>query len=183
MAYDLTDYKDESYGLLDKGDYEVVLDKIEIKQSSNGNEYANLQYKVRNDVDQSFKNRVLFDTLFKEKDKEGRITGFYNRARITKILKAIFPENTPLNFQSAEDIFETMVGHKLIVNVNQRHDDYFGEDRNYIAYFKPTKHGDKTLDTSAVAEVKNESPKQTGSEKESPFESTKYIISEDDLPF
>lgn len=183
MAYDLTDYKDESFGLLDKGDYEVILDKIEIKQSSNGNEYATLQYKVRSDVDQSFKNRVLFDTIFKEKDKEGRITGFYNRARITKILKAIFPENTPLNFQSAEDIFETMVGHKLVVNVNQKYDEFWGEDKNYIVYFKPTKHGDKTLDTSAGSEVKKEVSSQTESEKDDLYESTLNLINDDDLPF
>lgn len=191
MGIDLTDYqKDDSFGLLEKGDYEVILEKIEIKKALSGNNYANFTYRVRSDVDQKFKNRIIFDTIFQEKDASGKSNGFFNRARITKIVKAVYPENTPLKFDSIEDIFESIVGKKLVVNVNQRHDDFRDDEVNYVVYFKASQHGDKVLTSSS--DVKNPISESSqgenvgipASKQDDPFISSgTSLVTEDDLPF
>lgn len=152
MSYELEDFKTEEYSIIENGEYEATLDKIDVKTSKNGNKYATLTYRIRDDVEQKFQKRILFDNLFKEKDANGNATEYYNRKRLTKIIKAIFPENTPLNFNTIDDIFDEIVDHKLIIVVNHSHDDYYDKEKNYISYFKPTKHGDKKLDESDVTD-------------------------------
>lgn len=139
MSYNLTDVKDD-YGLIASGEYEAVLEKVELKQYSTGTEYINLQYRIRTDFDQEHQNRVMFDKILKEKG-----TNIFNRQRLTRILKACIPEDTPLNFGSLDDILDTIVGKKVRIVVSQRYNDFFDEDENFIHYYKPTKEPDKEL--------------------------------------
>lgn len=205
MSYDLSNVKSD-YTLLDKGDYEVIVDLIEIKTASTGTEYINITYKVRDDVEQEFKGRLIFETIFKEKGTE-----FFNRVRLTKLIKATHPENAPLQFESIDEILESIVGKKLVVNVNSKYDEYMDADKNYVAFYKPTENGDKVL-TKSQPENKDETKKTFGSVAGQPkikesikvetvnaepvdkkkvtkdadddeFYETTIIINEEDLPF
>lgn len=169
MAYDLNEYKDSNdYGLVDKGKYEAVVEKIEIKTASTGTVYLNIQYRIRSDVDQSYGNRVIFETIFKEKESD-----HFNRQRLTKLVKAT-NENINLYFNSIDDILESIAGKKLIINVAIRHDDFRDADINYVSYYEPTKAGDKVLETTATGK-----PVEKVADG---FYRTKPVL-DDDLPF
>jgi len=148
MPYQLKDFEAENdYGLIDEGDYEAIIEKIEIKISKAKNEYVSLTFRIRDDVEQKFQKRVLFDNLFKEKNDKGEYTEHFNRKKITKIVKAVFPENTPLEFNSFDDVCDAIIKHKLIIHVGitKEEDEYTGKKQNYIYYYKPTDKGDKVL--------------------------------------
>jgi len=148
MSYQLKDFEaEEEYGLIDEGDYEAIIEKIEIKISKANNEYVNITFRIRDDVEQKFKRRVLFDKLFKEKDANGMHTEYFNRKKITRIVSAVFPKDTPFEFESFDDICDAIIKHKLIIHVGitKEEDDYTGKKQNFIYYYKPTEHGDKVL--------------------------------------
>lgn len=169
MAYDLNEYKDlNDYGLVDKGKYEAVVEKIEIKTASTGTVYLNIQYRIRSDVDQPYGNRVIFETIFKEKDSD-----YFNRQRLTKLVKATC-ENSDLYFESIDDILESIAGKKLIINVAIRHDEFRDADINYVSYYEPPEAGDKVLETTATG--------QPVEKLADGFYRTKTVI-DDDLPF
>lgn len=175
MGYNLEDYKNESFGLLENGEYEAFIEQIEIRKAqSSGNEYISLQIRIRDDVDQSFGNRVLFDNVFKEKDSAGNQTEYFNRSKLTRILKATIPADTPLEFESVEDILETVAGQKVIAVVKTRKDDYRGEDVNYISYYKQTNVPDKVLEVSTKNNADESLEKMSGKPN---------VINEEDLPF
>ena len=62
MAYT---YKkeDEEYDVLKEGDYECYIEKIVEGVSSTGSKYLRVQLKVRDDVEQEGKNRVVSDFI------------------------------------------------------------------------------------------------------------------------
>lgn len=173
MSYDLRDVKDD-FGLIADGEYEAFLDVIQIKQAGTGTKYINVQVRIRDDIEQAHQNRVLFDAIW-----ENKSTGVFNRQRLTRILKACFPENTPLNFEGVDEILETIAGQKLRIVVKTEYDDYNDEDVNKIHYYKPTKNPDKTI-----------APTQSGGygrpatpEEELQETADNVITNDDDLPF
>lgn len=168
-AYDLTG-QDSGFDLIPKGKYEVIAEKIDIKQFSTGTEYIHIHFRIRDDIEQEYSNRVIFERIFKEKGTE-----IFNRRRLTSLLKACIKE-PKLNYDGIEEILETIVGSKLVINVGQRHDEYWDEDENYVSYYEPTQHGDKLL--GSVNAPAPESPK-----KELKYEDTTLNVEEDDLPF
>lgn len=165
MGYDLTDFQNESYGVMPKGKYEAFVEKIEIKVAKTGTEYLNVYFRLRSDVEQPYKNKVLFEKIFKEKE-----TDIFNRKRITSLLKASNP-NFRLQYDTLEDILEEITGSKLIINVGVKEDEYMGEEVNFITFFEPTKQGDKTLEEATPATP-------TGQDKKEEEQ-----LEVDDLPF
>jgi len=145
MSYNLTDFKDENdYDVVDEGKYEAIIEKFEIKVAkSSGNEYVSIQYRIRSDVDQKYGNRVIFDILTKESTGD-----FFNRKKLTRLIKAAYPINPPLDFATLDDIFNQLLGKKIIINVRISENEYNGEKnkQNYVYFYEPTKFADKTLD-------------------------------------
>jgi hypothetical protein len=61
-----TDYTEVSnFDLIPKGEYEVIIKKIEERTSQNVATGLNLTLIIRNDVEQKFQNRCIFHTLWK----------------------------------------------------------------------------------------------------------------------
>jgi len=165
-TYDLTG-QDSGFDLIPKGKYEVIAEKIDIKQFSTGTEYIYIHFRIRDDIEQDYGNRVIFERIFKEKRTE-----IFNRRRLTSLLKACVKE-PKLKYDGIDEILETIVGSKLVINVGQRYNDHWDEDENYISYYEPSQHGDKVL--GDVSEPANEEAKQ--------YEDTTLNVEEDDLPF
>lgn len=116
------------FALIDDGKYEVVIDKIEQKESQKGNKYLNVVFKIRNDVDQGFKNRKLF---YRINAKEGDICYDFNR--VNKII--ITQKNTPTYkkfFTDVDEVLQYLVGLHLIITVETAFDDYSQKDRNNV---------------------------------------------------
>lgn len=142
------------------GDYEATVEKMGERVSKNGSRSISIQFRIRSDVEQEEKGRVVFDDIWAEKDHPE----YYNRRRINQLLGALkCPEGQ--EFQSASDVARWCTGGQVIVAVRNEEDEWQGEKktRTRVKFYMPTKHGPKALG----------SPESQGIEP----------LSEDDLPF
>ena len=159
MSNSYTFTKEESYALLAEGEYEVRIEKIEEQVSKNGKKNISIMFRVRDDIEQEGKNRVIFESIWKEKDTE-----FYNRKRLNQIIGTQHFEDGTV-FKDINDVLSHLKNVVLIAVIKQVFDDYRQEDINVISYYKTSQHLPKALDT---APVKN---------------NTEKIVAEEDLPF
>jgi hypothetical protein len=144
--------------LLKEGEYEVRVERIETKTTTTGKEKIAIMFRVREDVEQEGKNRVLFEDIWKEKENPQ----FFNRKRLNLLLRTQDLENGK-TFETIQDLFKELQGAMLIVKVSVEMDDYRGEEVNRIIYYRHTKNASKT--------VSNTSPK------------AKEEVKDEDLPF
>ena len=153
--------QDNDYGLLDAGEYEVTIDKIETKELPSGAKKIGIQFRVRTDVEQGFKNRIIFEDIWKERETE-----FYNRKRINQLLGTQeFKDGQ--TFPTVQDLMDELRGCNLVANVVIAFSDYRNEDENKILFYQTTKIKPKKLgDTPAAKE-----------------DTPKIDVKEDDLPF
>lgn len=59
---------------LQDGRYHVRFEKFDLQQTKNGVEFINLQFRIRNDVEQPFQNFCIFEKIFKKKETGEWIT-------------------------------------------------------------------------------------------------------------
>lgn len=165
------------FALIDEGKYEVSIDKIEPKESSKGNKYLNVVFKIRNDVNQEFKNRKLF---YRINSKEGDPTG-YDFNRLNKLI--ITQKNTAnykKYFTDVDEVLQYLIGLHLIVTVEIAFDDYSQKDRNNVKdwSFEPS-----VWDTQEhPAEIQKENTEKL-EEAANEFEKTELDLPDNSLPF
>lgn len=126
--------KKEEFELIDEGNYEVIIQKVAEKQLPSGARKISFQFKIRDDVEQNFKNRVLFDDVWKNKE-----TGVYNMARINKILRTQEDLEDGHIFTSVDELSSYLTDKRCIVHVIKEFSDYSQKDENKIQYFVPSK--------------------------------------------
>ena len=154
--------------LKEEGDYEVTVEKMEVRILPSGTEKLFVQYRIRDDVEQKYKNACLFEDIWHEKDNPN----LFNRKRINRMLGTQEVKEGTV-FPNINAICDFMIGQKLIVHLVKQFDDYRGEETNSIAYYKKTNNGTKKVGTP------NPAPKpETPAVELQPVE-----ISDDDLPF
>ena len=151
--------EENSYGLLAEGEYEVVIERVEEKVSTNGKKNISIMFRVRDDIEQDGKNRVLFESIWKEKD-----TDFYNRKRLNQLLGTQHFEDGK-TFKDINDVLDNIKGAYLIAVVKQVYNDYKQEDENGISYYKTSNHLPKALSSQPVKNTE------------------KIEITDEDLPF
>lgn len=142
------------------GEYEATVERMVERTSRNGSRSISIQFRIRSDVEQEEKGRVVFDDIWAEKDHPE----YYNRRRINQLLGALkCPDG--MEFQSASDVAQWCTGGQVIVDVRNEEDEWQGEKKNRtrVKFYMPTKHGPKALGA----------PDSQGIEP----------LSEDDLPF
>lgn len=131
-------YNKEEYELLKDGEYECVVDNIRIAETTTGKEYINLTFKIRDDIEQEYQGRLIFESIWKEKDSD-----YFNRKRLNKILQTqaeIGYVKEGQEFKDIEDVLDTIAGSFLICVVGKRMNDYVGREENFIRYYKKTEH-------------------------------------------
>lgn len=133
-------YEKETVGLMKEGDYEVVVERIEKKILPSGREKLSIMYRVRSDVEQSYKNKCVFEDIWQEKDNPQ----FFNRRRINQLLgtQEIVDGTT---FGSIDDVIDYIGGTYLIIHVGVVFNDYTGEDVNTVSYYKSSKNKPQAL--------------------------------------
>lgn len=152
--------KKSEYGLIDEGAYECVLETATIGQTPNGTDKIDLKFRIRADIEQKFKGRYIFDTIWKDKTNPN----LFDTKKINKLLGTQRDIKEGETFNTIEDVIKVLNGALMIVNVKTGFNEYYGEDRNYIAYYTPTKVVVQGM--PIVGDVRNS-----------------VSISEDDLPF
>lgn len=158
MSYEYTK-QDSEYGLIKEGEYEVSIDKIETKELQSGKKKIAIQFRLRSDVIQDHKNRVIFEDIWQERDTE-----YYNRKRINQLLGTQDIEDGKV-FSNVDEILDTLKGSQLRMKIVVQFDDYKQEDVNKILYYMSSEMKPQTLEDV--------------NKKETPT----IDISEDDLPF
>ena len=133
--------------LIPEGDYEVSIERIQKRKTPNGKEKLSLMFRIREDVEQIGKNRVLFEDIWAEKDNPG----VYNRKRINQLLGTQKDVVDGQVFETIDDIIEFIEGAQLIVHINIELDTYRGEDVNNVAYYKSSKTTPRTVATTSPA--------------------------------
>lgn len=126
-----TDYSKVG-GLIDQGEYEVIITGAYIDQSKKtGKDYFAIPMKVRNDVDQKFKNFTIWDGSIYALHSDAAVAFKFNN-----ISKAIqIPKGE--EFENLEKWGEEIIAKALRVTI--KHEEYNGNTQARIQYYNPTK--------------------------------------------
>lgn len=143
----------DTNNLINEGEYEVQLERMLEGETPSGKRKLDLMFRFRDVDGQGYVNRVLFDTIWKERETE-----YYNRRRINMLLGTQHYEDGK-TFKNIQEIIDEMLGSYLRIKVVVAYDDYRKEDVNKIQYYMSSQNQPKKL------------------------ESKKVEVSEDDLPF
>jgi hypothetical protein len=133
MAY--TFEKAADYGLVEPGEYEAIIENIAVATvPTTGTEKLAITFKIRNDIEQGFKNRLVFEDIWKEKENPA----FFNRKRLNNIMGTQEIKDGQ-QFASIDDIVTFLKGGKLIIVVKKEMDTYRNKEVNRIAYYRSSK--------------------------------------------
>ena len=136
---DFSSYENSDRPLADEGEYELVL-KIERGQTKDGNkDYLNLDFKIRNDVDQKHKddNIHIFDKAWRDTtDPE-----WYDCKKLGKILYTQKnKKDFKAGFDEQDELTQYLNGIHLVAYIEKKYDDYYQREVNSIKYlsYKPS---------------------------------------------
>lgn len=109
----------EGNDLIPEGNWEVVVKEAKEKTTEGGRKHINIQLTVRNDVNQKYKNKVIFDTIWTKKDDNET----YNMANLQTVAKALDIPNGKA-YTSLEELLADWQGKGAKVYV--KHEEYNG---------------------------------------------------------
>ena len=125
--------------LIKEGEYEVVIERMTEGETPNGKRKIDLMLRIRDIEGQVHINRVLFDTIWKERETE-----FYNRRRINMLLGTQdFKDGQ--TFKNIQAIIDEMLGSFMRIKVVVAFDEYRGKDVNKIQYYMSSQHKPKQV--------------------------------------
>ena len=119
------------FDLIDEDEYEVVLEKLEPKTSTkNGKttKYLNITFTIRDDVDQKYKKRKLWYTIFARDNDIAFNFNAINAIIITQEGRSDYKRH----FHSVDEIFQYLVGLHLKLKVGIEFNQFKGKDDNII---------------------------------------------------
>lgn len=119
-------------GLLPVGDYEVVVKKAQEDKSPSGAVNINMHLAIRNDIDQKFKNKIIFASIWRTKD-----TGEYNKSLLNTVAKALQIPNGK-KYSGLAELIADFVGKTAKVTIH--HDEYNGKTNERVKYWNQSKH-------------------------------------------
>lgn len=158
MALNFTGKVDQTVELVEKGDYEVVLTCEYARKYSDNEQYINCKFKIRDDVEQSFAGRYVFDAIYKQKG-----TDDYNKTKINGLLSAI--PNAKLDFDDYDELVQYLNGSKMIISVDiEPANTYHQNDKNIVKYlsYRPS-------EIETVSNIGNEEESWTEVDGDLPF--------------
>ena len=172
MSLDLEQYAGSSeFPVVDAGDYEVVL-KVERKLTKdNSKEFANLDFMIRDDVDQKFQGSHVFDKAWKDTSNPQ----WFDLKKLGSILVTQKGrEDYKTSFEEVDEFIQYINGITLVVTVEKKYDDFAQKEVNSIKYlsYKPSKAG------PYVKPVKENAAKHENANLEELQD-----ISDNDIPF
>ena len=169
MSLNLEQYAGSSeFPVVDAGDYEVVL-KVERKLTKDGSkEFANLDFMIRDDIDQKFQGSHVFDKAWKDTSNPK----WFDLKKLGSILVTQKnKEGYKTEFEEVDEFIQYINGIHLLVTVEKKYDDYSGKEVNSIKYgsYKPSKWD------MEPHEAKEEAPKSANT--------AKIDLADDEVPF
>lgn len=185
MAFS-TDYSEvNSFDLIPKGEYEVIIKSITEHTTPKGATGLNLSLVVRNDVEQKYKNRCIFHTLWKRREPtqaDMQVQGYSFGQIMTLSKSAKLPSGK--SYETVLDLCNDLVNRPIRITVGHR--EYNGktyEDVKYMAESKlpDCKHVFK--ENQAVSSDTVAPPKNDGFASAQTVDGYEEILSDDVVPF
>ena len=175
MAYKY-DASDAS-GLVKEGDYEAIIERMEVKTIPSGKNKLSVAFRIRDDVDQAYKNKWMFKDIWTEKDNPE----VFNRKQINQLLGTQkIADGT--EFASINEIIKFLENAPLIIHIGIEFNEWRGEDVNTVSYFKKTKVVPQVVGGDDEEEDIPQSPAPAPAPKQEPVQEG-VVIGDDDLPF
>ena len=183
-----TNYEDvQDFDLIPKGEYEVIITKIEERTTPNGATGLNFALTIRNDVEQNCKNRCIFHTLWKRREPtqaDIQVQG-YSFKQIMQLAKSVrLPSGK--SYETVYSLCDELSGKIMRVTVDHR--EYNGRTYEEVKFmnesqFPECKHTFKTAVTSdTVAQRPAETFANSGTYSGN-VDDYEEILSDGDLPF
>lgn len=135
-----TDYSGLNDGatLLPIGEYEIIFKYLGEDVTKNGSMYVNVTAVVRNDVDQQYKNKYVWDKLWhvKEPSAADKSVGGYSFKRIQSISKAAGLPNGK-KYENLEAWCDELAN--KFVRITIEHDEYNGKTDAKVKWYNESK--------------------------------------------
>lgn len=187
MAFN-TNYEDiQDFNLIAKGEYEVIITRIEERTTQSGARGLNFTLVIRNDVDQKFKNRSIFHTLWKRREptqSDMQVQG-YSFKQIMQLAKAVrLPAGK--SYETVYSLCDDLANRVMRVTVGHR--EYNGKTYEEVKFMNETqfpecKHVFKTAVTNnTIAERPAETFANAGNSYGTPND-YEEILSDGNVPF
>lgn len=108
-------------GGIQDGTYETVITKFEENATQAGTEYVDVRLTIRNDIDQKYKNSIVFHRIWKAK-----ATGKYDM-RFFNTIGAAAQLQQGKQYSSIEELFKDFLGKPVRVTVKNETSEYNGK--------------------------------------------------------
>lgn len=184
MSFLTTNYegnKENNFGALPQGEYEMVINRAGEDATPNGAETFQIDLIVRNDLAKvpalaetngKYQNRHVFNDNWKRK-----ATHQYDLDGFQYILEAVgVPEGTQI--ESIDDFAEIITGKPVKVYVKKQWSEYKNEDENQVAPWNYSQTDFPNVQHQYKEGEKNKNPFKNTDDNLEPTD-----ISDDDLPF
>lgn len=148
----------DDFDILPEGEYEVIIRNVEERTTKNGATGLNLSLVVRNDVEQKFKDRYIFYTMWKRReptDADKQVQG-YSFAQIMRVAKSAKLPNGK-TYETILDMCKDLIGKTLKVTLEHR--EWEGKKQENVKYVNGSDYPDckhvfkekKAVSTDTVA--------------------------------
>ena len=165
-----------------EGEYECVVQKIEEKTTQNGKRKLSVWLEIRNDVEQGYKNGLIFHDIWakKEPNMDDVAVNGYNYAQLMAIAAAVkLPQEK--EYEDLNALIADMVGKPVLVYLY--HDDYNDKIYEKVRWINATKYPDvkhKPKTAKPTGAYAAAAPAQFAAASAAPAAVTE---SDDDYPF
>ena len=135
MAENRYEFSDrEERELIDEGVYEVVLDTAEVRsyKSDSSKQYLSLKYIIRQDVEQKFCGRWVFESVFRDKNNPDQ----FDHRKLQKIILTQKGKDTFQNkFANEDELIQYINGLTMQIHISVKDpDDYHETQYNEVKY-------------------------------------------------
>ena len=110
-------------GGIQDGTYETVITKFEENATQSGTEFADVRLTIRNDIDQKYKNNIVFHRIWKAK-----AIGKYNM-KFFNTIGAAAQLQQGKQYSSIDELFQDFLGKPVLVAVKNETSEY--NDKTY----------------------------------------------------
>lgn len=180
------------YGLIQAGEYEVVIRNIEERTTKNGATGINLSLVIRNDVEQKYKDRYLFHTLWKRKEPteaDMQVQGYSFKQIMILAKSAKLPSGKA--YENVQQLCEDLLKRPLRVTVEHEINNYDGKTRENIRYINESKfpecrHVYKEKKSAAASETIAPKPQDqfaAQTANTAGLDEFEEILNDEDIPF
>jgi hypothetical protein len=143
--------------LVPEGQYEIIIQKAEQKETVSGKRYLGIDLAVRNDIEQPQKNRHIFHSIWQKREPNAADKAFdgYSAAQINTLSRVAGLQNGK-KYSNILEWLSDLPGKPALITV--RHEVYNGNANARVGALNPTAHTNvcHAWESSAVLSLEND---------------------------